>query len=195
MKKQFGGAVAAIIISVVIAAIAAGIFALYVSSANLGNRSENNIKSVWENNQNILGQYTLKIQEMAQVPDMYKNDLKEVMTSVMTARQGPNGSQATVQFFKEHNIQIDTGMYTKIQQVQEAGRNEFQANQTRLIDVKQTYRERLGAIPSKWFLGMAGYPTIKVGYPNADIDDFKPIVAVDTRDAFKTGVQAPVKLR
>lgn len=195
-KTQFGGAgVIALIVLAVIGAIVAGLIMTYVSAANYGNRTEVQIKGVWENNQNILGQYTLKVQEIASVPDMYKNDLKEVMTSVMSARQGPNGSQATFQMFKEHNIQIDSSMYTKIQQVIEAGRNEFQANQTRLIDVKKVYRERLGSIPQGMLMQWAGYPKIRIGYTSPEDDDYKPIVAEDTRDAFKTGVQKPVKLR
>lgn len=197
MKQyQRGGAALAVVAILGLLAVIGGIiFAIYVSSANYGNRTENEIKKIWENNQNILGQYTLKVQEMAAVPDMYKNDLKEVMTSVMTARQGPEGSKATFQFFKEHNIEIDTAMYTKIQAVIEAGRNEFQTNQTRLIDTKGVYREQLGSIPKGWFMSFAGYPKIKIGYPNIEVDDYKPVVAEDTREVFKTGVQKPVKLR
>lgn len=168
--------------------LAIGLISMWVSAANYGNRTEVEIKKVWENNQNVLGQYTLKVQEIASVPAMYKDDLKEVMTSVMTARMGADGSKATFQFFKEHNIAIDASMYTKIQQVIEAGRNEFQKEQTRLVDVKGTYQTSLGSIPQGWFLSMAGYPKI-------DLDKYKPVVAGDTREVFEKGVQAPVKLR
>jgi len=195
INQRGGAGIVALIVLAIVLVIGGGIFALYVSNANYGNRTEVQIQGIWENNQNILGQYTLKVQEIASVPEMYKNDLKEVMTSVMQARQGPDGSKAAFQFFKEHNINIDTAMYTKIQQVIEAGRNDFQTNQTRLIDTKKVYREQLGSIPKGWFLSMAGYPKIKIGYPNINDDDYKPVVAEDTRDVFKSGVQKPVKLR
>lgn len=190
MKQTQRGSALIAVLSVV-GLLIVGIVALvgmYISAANYGNRTEVEIKKVWENNQNILGQYTLKVQEIAAVPAMYKDDLKEVMTSVMTARMGQDGSKATFQWFKEHNITIDSAMYTKIQQVIEAGRNEFQNAQTRLVDVKGTYQTALGSIPQGWFLNMAGYPKI-------DLDKYRPVVAGDTRKAFEEGVQAPVKMR
>lgn len=187
--KQRGSALIAVVSIVGLLAIIGGVLvAVYVSAANYGNRTEQAIKGTWENNQNILGQYTLKVQEIASVPEMYKNDLKEVMTSVMTARQGPEGSRAMMQWFQEQNIPFDSSMYGKIQQVIEAGRNEFQTAQTRLVDQKVTYETALGSIPRGWFLSMAGYPKI-------DLDKYKPVVAQDTRQVFEQGTQAPIKLR
>lgn len=159
-----------------------------INTANYGNRAEVGIKKVWENNQNILGQYTLKVQEAASVPGMYKDDLKDVMTSVMASRMGPDGSKALFQWFQEQNIPFDSTLYVKVQQIIEAGRNEFQVAQTRLIDEKAQYEVALGSIPKGWLLNMVGYPKI-------DLDDYKPVVATDTRDVFNTGVQEPIKLR
>lgn len=195
-SKQKGGATAIVLtVLALVGVLIAGAIWVAISTANYGNRTEASIKGIWENNQNILGQYTLKVQEAAAVPGMYKDDLKEVMTSVMSARQGPDGSRAMFQFFKEHAIAIDPAMYVKIQQIVEAGRNEFQTAQQRLIDSKITYRTELGQIPRGWILGAVGYPKIQIGYPNIDVDDYKPVVAGDTREVFKSGVQAPVKMR
>lgn len=190
MKKQ-KGSTAVVVLLALIGILTAGAFALgmmWISAANLGNRSEVEIKKVWENNQNVLGQYTLKVQEIASVPAIYKDDLQSVMVNVMQARMGKDGSKALFQFFKEQNIPFDSSMYTKIQQVIEAGRNEFQVAQTRLVDVKAAYEERLGSIPQGLFLHLAGYPKI-------DLEKYKPVVAGDTRQAFETGVQSAIKLR
>lgn len=189
MKTQRGSALVIVLSLLGVLAVLGGVVVmLLINAANFGNRSEVNIQKVWENNQNILGQYTLKVQEVASVPAMYKDDLKEVMTSVMTARMGPDGSKAMFQWFKEHNVNIDAAMYTKIQQVIEAGRNEFQNAQTRLVDEKAVYQTALGSIPQGWVLKIVGYPKI-------DLDKFKPVVAGDTRKVFEEGVQAPIKLR
>lgn len=188
--KQRGSILLVSVLSI-LGLIVAGVVTLavlWVQAANYGNRTEVEIKKIWENNQNVLGQYTLKVQEVASVPAMYKDDLKEVMIGVMQARMGADGSKALFQFFKEQNIPFDSSMYTKIQQVVEAGRNEFQVAQTRLVDVKASYQERLGAIPQGWFLSLAGYPKI-------DLEKYKPVVASDTRQVFESGVQQPIKLR
>lgn len=160
----------------------------YVSAYNYGNEQEVLIAKVWENNQNVLGQYTLKVQEMAQVPAMYKDDLKDVMTSAMTARMGEGGSKAVVQWFKEQNIPFDSSLYSKLQQVMEAGRNEFQREQTRLVDVKAEYQKNLGYLWRGMWLRIAGYPKL-------DLSKYQPVVAEDTRQIFKQGSQAPIKLR
>lgn len=188
MKQRGSALIVSLGVIGLIAMVLAVLVGVYVSAANYGNRTEQAIKGTWENNQNILGQYTLKVQEIASVPEMYKNDLKEVMTSVMTARQGPDGSRAVMQWFKEQNIPFDSSMYTKVQQVIEAGRNEFQTAQTRLVDQKVAYETALGSIPRGWFLSFAGYPKI-------DLDKYKPVVAGDTRQIFEQGTQAPIKLR
>jgi len=162
--------------------------ALYFSAANYGVKTEAELEAVWVNNQNILGQYTLKIQEIASIPEMYKNDLKEVLTSALSARYGQEGSQAGMQWIKEHAVNFDSTMYTKIQQTIEAGRNEFQNAQTRLVDVKRVYVTELGTVPRAWFLSMAGYPKV-------DLSKYKPVVAAGTSAAFESGVQAPIKMR
>jgi hypothetical protein len=188
MKYQKGNMFAAVAGIIVVALLAITAVVAYVSAANYGNRSEVEIKAVWENNQNVLGQYTLKIQEAAQVPEMYKNDFKEIISAAMQGRYGANGSQATFQWIKENNLSFDATSYNKMQTLIEAGRNEFQNNQTRLIDVKRAYETNLGYVWKGFWLSMAGYPKI-------DLAKYRPVVAGDTRQAFESGVQAPVKLR
>jgi hypothetical protein len=160
----------------------------YYSASNYAVRAEADLAATWTNNQNILGQYTIKVQEVASIPAMYKDDLKEVMAKELSSRYGAQGSQANMQWIKEHSVNFDSSLYTKIQQVIEAGRNEFQNAQTRLIDQKRVYVTSLGTVPRSWFLSMAGFPKV-------DLSMYKPVVASDTAEAFKSGVSAPIKMR
>lgn len=168
--------------------IAISVVVSYVSAANKGNRMEVTLNTTWTNNQNILGQYTLKLQEVASVPEMYKNDLKEIVSAEMSGRYGTDGSKANMQWIKEHSQNFDSSMYTKVQQVVEAGRNEFQNAQTRMLDEKRVYETDLGSVWTGFWLKVAGYPKI-------DLTKFKPVVAKDTAKVFETGVQDPIKLR
>lgn len=169
-------------------AVIIGFAVMYFSASNYGVKAEAQLEATWTNNQNILGQYTLKVQEVASVPEMYKNDLKEVLSAEFTGRYGKDGSKATMQWIRERSNKFDSTLYGKIQQVIEAGRNEFQAAQTRLTDEKRAYVTELGTVPRSWFLSMAGFP-------RTDLSKYKPVVAGDTAKAFETGVQAPIKLR
>lgn len=189
MKKVIGSALVGALLAVgVFGSLAFIAVSSYITSANYGNRAEKSLEATYENNQNLLGQYTLKVQEIAAVPEMYKNDLKEVVQAAVSGRYGAEGSKATFQWIKEHNPNVDSALYVKIQQVVEAGRNEFQGAQTRLIDEKRVYETNLGYIWTGFWLKLAGYPKV-------DLSKYKPVVAGDTAKAFETHIQVPIKMR
>ena len=177
----------------ILAAVALTVVASYVTNANYGVRAETAIKATWENNENILSQYSLKVMEVAQVPAMYTKQVKEVYTDVLAGRYGENGSQAMFQWLKEQNPQIDASLYSRIQQVMEAGRNEFRVAQTQLVDQKRSYLTNLGYVWKGFWLNLAGYPKIHVGF-EGDADDYKVITSEYSNEAFKTGVDKGIQL-
>lgn len=189
MKKVNGSALVGVllVLGVFVAVAFVGVSS-YITSANYGNRAERGLEATYQNNQNILGQYTLKVQEVASVPEMYKNDLKEVVQAAVSGRYGAEGSKATFQWIKEHNPNVDSTLYVKIQQVVEAGRNEFQGAQTRLIDERRVYETNLGYVWTGFWLKLAGYPKV-------DLAKYSPVVAGDTAKVFETHTQAPIKMR
>lgn len=173
----------------VVGTLLAVVIGSYVSAYNYGNRAENEIKAIWENNQNILAQYTQKVQEAAQVPGMMKDDVKEVVSAALSGRYGPDGSKAVFQWIQEQNPTVDAGLYRKIQQIIEAGRDEFKVSQTRLIDAKRAYSTNLGYLWKGLWMRIAGYPKI-------NLDDYKAITNDYATKAFETGKEdGPIKLR
>ena len=184
MRKQAGGALVALLI---VGAIAAVLIGSYITNYNYGNRAEKQIVATHTDNRNVLAQYSTRIMEMAQVPDMYKNDVMEIYEAALTGRYGDNGSQAMFQWLKEQNPQIDASLYTKVQQSMEAGRNQFQNSQTKLIDLKRGYETRLGSFYSGFWLGVAGYPTIELA-------DYNIVVNDHSNNAFETGIDNGIQL-
>jgi hypothetical protein len=160
----------------------------YVSAFNAGNRHEQAIKAAYTNNENILAQYGQKIQEAAQIPGMQRDDLVTIFTGSLEARYGADGSKAAFQFLQEQNPTLEQASYTQIQRMIEAGRNEFTAAQTSLIDRERAYETELGSFWRGTWLGVAGYPKI-------NLDEFKIISTGRAQDAFRTGVEAPISLR
>lgn len=173
----------------VIGVLIAVVVGSYVSAYNYGNTAENELKAIKENNQNILAQYTQKVQEAAQVPSMMKDDVKEIVTAALSGRYGADGSKAVFQFIKEQNPTVDPQLYRKIQQIIEAGRDEFKVSQTRLIDAKRAYSTNLGYLWKGMWMRIAGYPKI-------NLDDFKAVTNDYAAKAFATGKEdGPIKLR
>lgn len=185
-KVQHGKAV--IVMIGVVALVAITVIMSYVSAFNYGNEAEQSLVAKYDNMQNILGQYSLKVMEAASVPAMYKDDMKDVMTSVMSARQGEGGSKAAFQWFKEHDINLDSSLYAKIQTIIEAGRNKFQNAQTGFIDAKRAYTTNLGYL---W----KGFWMARAGYPKLDLDDYVIISSGHAKQAFESKVDTAIKFR
>lgn len=161
----------------------------YVSANNYGVTVESELKAARANNKNLLAQYEQKILEAAQVPDMYKNDLKEVVSAAMQGRYGADGSKAMFQWIQENNLSFDSTLYNKIIDLVQAGRKDFEFGQTRMIDIRRGYETQLGYFWRGFWLRMAGFPKIK-------LEDYEPVITDRVEDTFKINKEkAPIKLR
>ena len=125
---------------------------------------------------------------MAQIPEIYRDDLKEIISETFQGRYGAEGSKAVFQWIQEENPQVDSSLYKNIQVTIEAGRNEFTVAQTQLLDVKRSYETNLGYLWKGFWLKIAGYPKL-------DLSKYKPVVATDTAEKFNTGIDYGIQLR
>ena len=177
------------LLAVLVLGIGGVIFASYVSAYNYGNNMENQLKAVQTDNRNILAQYGQKVMEVAQVPNMYADDVQRVTREAIEGRYGENGSQAMFQWLQEQNPQLDASLYAQIQQVIEAGRNNFENGQRRQIDIRRQYETALGTFWQGMWLKFAGYPKI-------NLDDFNIVSTGRADEAFRTKQEdGPIQLR
>lgn len=179
----------------------------YISAANYSNEQQVSLATIKSNNKNILATHYNKVQEIAQVPEMFKEDLYGLVEKQLQARYGENGSQAMFQWFQEQNLDLDREQYRKIQQVMEAGRNEFKNAQTDMLDRKREYTTQIGYLWRGFWIKRAGYPkinnssTITVNGVTRrvtveDLDkEYAPIIAESTQAIFDSGVDPGIKLR
>lgn len=191
MNKQRGSAAVIALVAVLgFFVLIGGFLAMnYVSAVNYGAATESAIKAQYTQNQNVLGQYTQKVQEVAQVPGMMRDDLDKITKDAIQGRYGENGSKAVFQMIKEQNPNLDSKAYLKIQQIIEAGRDDFRDEQKKLIDLRRNYETNLNYFMKGFFLRLAGYPKI-------NLDDYKIITNTYTENAFKSGKEeGPLKLR
>jgi hypothetical protein len=160
----------------------------YITNYNYGNRAEVGIVTAYENVQNVYSSYTNKVMEAAQINEMYREDVKDVITSALDARYGEEGVQSAFAWIQEQNPGLDASVYVKLQQIIQAGREEFQHEQTRLLDLRRVYKTNLGYLWKGLWLRIAGYPKI-------DLDKYEIIVSNATTEAFETGEDKPLDIR
>jgi uncharacterized protein (UPF0333 family) len=188
-QKGSAAVIALVSILVVVALAAAVCFMSYVSATNYGADVESQLKAAKENNENILAQYGQKLTESTQVPEMARDDITKVVKAAIEGRYGADGSRAAVQVLREQNPNIDPELYRKIQQLIEAGRDEFKQGQTRMVDVKRNYEKSLNLFWRGMWLRMAGFPKL-------NLEDYKIVSTDRAQDAFKNGKErGPIKLR
>jgi hypothetical protein len=75
-----------------------------------------------------------------------------------------------------------------VQDIIEAGRNSFEADQKMLIDKKRAYETSLETFPHVMIAGMLGFPRINLG-------EYEIVTSDETEKVFKTGKSDPIKLR
>ena len=179
----------ALAIVVVLLALVGFLAMGYVGFGNDSNRFENQIKAKYTDNQNVYDNGWKKVKEMAQVPDMQTEAFTKIYDGVMKGRYGANGSQALLQFIKEQNPNLDQQTFVKIQVAVEDFHNEFQANQTQLVSIKQSYANYLTATTSGRFYNMVG------NYPRIDLTKYDIVTSDKTQQDFDTKKAPELKLK
>jgi ABC-type lipoprotein release transport system permease subunit len=84
-----------------------------IGAYNSGNRFEQRIQAVYSNNQNILSNYTQKVQEAAQVTDMQRDDIAKVINGALAGRYGEGGAKAVFQAIHEQKSFRLAGMNSR----------------------------------------------------------------------------------
>lgn len=180
-----GWAIALIAIAAVVVLVGGSLISYNNSFVTL----ETQVKKFNKDSENHLSNYTLKVQETAQVPEMYKDGLKEVIKDTFQGRYGQDGSKAVMQWIQEQNIPFDSSLYKEIQVVISSGRDEFRISQTKKLDACGLYETKLGQFPGSMIAGMFGYPRI-------DLEKTCQVVSdVTTQKAFDAGVQKPISFK
>jgi len=165
---------------------------------------ENTTIAQWKDNQNTYDAFWKTVKEVAQVPDKYKDDFKQLLVADTTAKFGPDGSKATFQWFQDRQINFDAGLYRKVQDVIESGHQDFKRSQTELLDKQRKVADMTqsywGGIMAKHY----SFPRELKGdtAPPKDLDgdgkltvlDYPIVTSARTQKAFQTGQDDEVQV-
>jgi hypothetical protein len=126
--------------------------------------------------------------EMAQVPKMFEEHMKDVWNSALKGRYGEKGVSTVFLALKEENPKLDPTMYTKIQTAIEAGRTRFNQDQKELLDKKAQYERILNGntalLANNFF-----------HFPHMDLSKFDIVTSDVTEQAFTTKKADQIQLQ
>ncbi len=176
--------------------IGLGVFLIssYFSYANTAVDYETNIEAARDNNQQILGQYRLKITEMIGVAGLQADQFEQVYVKAIEARY-KNGMGQMMAWIKEQNPQLGTKVYGNIQTAMDAGRTKFTAAQTRILDVCRGYKKLRRQKYSGTWVSFAGYPSEE--YTDAGGNDTlcRAVTSKGAKKAFDSGIEEAINVR
>ncbi len=159
----------------------------WYSAAKDGNIDEIAIKAEYKNGRNILGQFTAKLTELAQVRTMAIDDQERIIKAVF-GKDGRAGNQAAWQWVKEQNPTVDISVTKQLAQVIDGSRNKFENHQTGILARCQSYETKLGSPLDGWFLEFAGYPNKKIEKDYTIEKMCTPLESSYSANAFETGI-------
>jgi hypothetical protein len=139
----------------------------------------------------VFAQFGQKVKEVAQVPSMQAEDVGKVFRDAMEGRYGADGSGAMFQWIQEQNPNLNSEVYTRIQTVIEAGRNDFQRENQQLIDLRRNYATALRVFPGGFLRKSI------LGYPTFDMEtQYRPVSTASARETIERGFEeGPIQLR
>jgi len=161
---------------------------VFWSTYNSAVDNEENIVAQYDSTKNALSNATTRIMEAAQVNDMYRDDLLEIVQATFSGRYGEDGSQASWQWLQEQNPQLDSGLYRDLQAIIAAGRKEFQTSQDRLIELRRVYIKQTRTLPTSLVLQIMGFPKI-------DLNKYNIIIEGGVQDRFDNGQDEILNIR
>jgi hypothetical protein len=155
---------------------------------------EQGIKATWRDSQVQYDTFWKTVRETAQVTDKYKEDFREILHGAI---EGRYDNQKMVMFIMEQNPNLDSEAYTRLQQIIEAGRNDFARTQRTLVDRQRRYETDLSTFPNSFVAGWMGFPHEVNGEyaPATDVDgdgrytvlDYRTVTSTKTQEVFRTG--------
>ena len=173
----------------------ATVFGLWYSNNVYGNKAEVQINTMYKQGRNVLGQFTAKLAELAQVREMSINDQERLITAVF-GEGGRAANKAAWQWVQENNPQADMTIHNKIADVIDASRNKFSNHQQSILAICQPYQTRLGHPIHRIFLGMSGYPDKREAEFGVTVAKMcTPIESSHSKAAFETGVDDGFKFQ
>jgi len=172
-------------------AILAGLFLVImffwaVGVSNGEARMRNAIVAKQKDNTSEFDSMWKKIDQVAQVTDMQKEALKDIIVSHAKARTGAEENKNLLMKWVQESVpNVDQSTFTKLMNVITSSRDGFAFRQKALLDLSREHNNLLTVFPCSMVLSILGRQPI----------DVTIVTSTRTENVFKTGKDDDVNLR
>lgn len=173
-----------LIIGIIIVGLLLGAFGIVWGQRSELVKLDEKIKAQHTANKSDYDNMWKKFKEMTQVTDIQAEQFKDVYTGLIQGRY--QDSSLLFKMVQEQNPQLDTSVYSNIQREIAAGRNQFNNNQAKLVDVIREYNS---AVRDRCILGAMIF-NFKEKDPNQYV-----VTSERTTKAFDSGKDEVIDLR
>ncbi len=168
----------------------------FFSYSNKAVGFETNIETAVENNRQKLGQYRLGTAEAVGALGLGADLQGDSVAKQIEARYGEGGSGAMMQWIKENNhAGVGPEAIQTIMRKITAGRQGFSDAQERLLDVCRGYKRLQRQPYSKFWLGVAGYPSAEYTEEGGNGKLCRAVTSKGAKKAFETGEEEALDIR
>ncbi len=160
----------------VVTAIICGSYFVSTMNSEVGLR--NTISAKMQDNESEFDNMFKKISQVAQVSSKQMESLKSVFNEHATARSGKGGQGGTIMTWIQESVpDVDTQVFTNLQNISTSSRERWTMRQKDLIDFKREHDNLLDKFPSNLVCSMLGKEKIEI----------QIITSTRAKEAMKTG--------
>lgn len=183
-KKQTGSALIAVglTLMIVLLLIASLVFT-FVHYKDEATTFESKIVTQYKEAQSYLSSFTLKMKDSIGLKNLDTKQLESLVTNLMKAKMGENGSQAVMQWFQDANLPYNNEIANKMLVMIDSGRTEFQLLQMNLNKTCNTYSNNQRLTWSGFWYGLANKP---VNDKYFQMEMCELVLDADTNEAYRT---------
>ncbi len=160
---------------IIAAIVLAVVFSMWVSYNNAEVGIRKTIEAKQKDNENVYDNFWKKLKEISGIPDKERETAKALFVDYAAART-PGGEGKLMKFVKEAvPPTVTPDLYKQLMNTVTNSRDDWVANQRRLLDLNRERNVLIESMPQKWFI------------TNTTPIDVVIVTSTRTAEAFRTG--------
>ncbi len=143
--------IAVLIVAVLVGLLCVVLFGMYASYNNTEVALRKQVEAKQKDNENVFDNFWKKLQEVGGIPDRERATAKAMFVEYAAARTSKDEGHMMA-WVQENIPKADPALYQNLMNTISSSRDDWRANQTRLLDMNRERNTLIEQIPARWFI-------------------------------------------